>query len=243
MSLAVLNKNLDSAFLKICDVSHYMIKSSRVLNMVKKLDNAYDEIVNVSEIIISKYEKPPQPQPEKNILDSLTQNLKDSNQIGIIPTSMTPDLEIVVDHFKRAPLTNVKFEFQFQNPISFAKREAFISLVNPTVDVYSDDVMRNKRVSKIMSSIPSSGISNPIAAIMNFCRYNLKIDVKFLTIELGKNDREEDIFKIECWLLDDLLGEFTHTRRKYAKENCARAALYTLNDNEEIVKKYILRIL
>jgi hypothetical protein len=96
----------------------------------------------------------------------------------------------------------------------------------------ADDV---KRRSKIIASLPEPSSTNPIAALINFGKHQLLIDVEFKHIE--KHDTNLHI--VEVYFLDQLMGAGADRRKKVAREIAAKEVLIKLNNEHQLLDRFI----
>jgi hypothetical protein len=95
---------------------------------------------------------------------------------------------------------------------------------------------------KILSVTPTMGCSNPIAALTNFCRHQLKFDVIFEYEEQHNAEQEELTYR--CMVVfpgREIVAEYSHARRKYAKEQAAKLAIKRLNDDKDFLLELIYK--
>eukprot|EP00475_Leptophrys_vorax_P009871 TRINITY_DN16563_c0_g1_i1.p1 TRINITY_DN16563_c0_g1~~TRINITY_DN16563_c0_g1_i1.p1 ORF type:complete len:219 (-),score=63.04 TRINITY_DN16563_c0_g1_i1:500-1156(-) len=107
----------------------------------------------------------------------------------------------------------------------------------------ADEAMKRKKINKILAAVPAPGTSNPIAALTNFCRHQLKFDINFEILEIPSANAAEPNYCVRVFFPDDegWIAEFTHTRKKFAKEQAAKMGLKILNENRELLTRYIDR--
>ncbi len=100
-----------------------------------------------------------------------------------------------------------------------------------------DPVQKTCNMSKLLSHLPIREVANPVAAITNYCRHHLKFEVLFETKEEPSENPSEPFYHIFVMVPGGrLLGDCKHKRKKYAKEQAARAAIAQLWDNSGLVE-------
>eukprot|EP00475_Leptophrys_vorax_P001249 TRINITY_DN10668_c0_g1_i1.p1 TRINITY_DN10668_c0_g1~~TRINITY_DN10668_c0_g1_i1.p1 ORF type:complete len:174 (+),score=48.74 TRINITY_DN10668_c0_g1_i1:90-611(+) len=92
-----------------------------------------------------------------------------------------------------------------------------------------------KRVSRIVGALPSVLIANPIAALINFCKHQLRFDLDFKSSEDASG-----VHHVEIYFPDGSLTSRSSDRKKRAaKEAAAKLALIRLNQDEDLLYKWI----
>lgn len=94
-------------------------------------------------------------------------------------------------------------------------------LPEPTID---------KSNSKLLASIPDPLTTNPIAALINFCKHYLKIELDFrheVTLE--------HYHCVTVWLQNQPVSTCTDIRKKRAREQAAKQAIQYLNEYPQFV--------
>ena len=102
------------------------------------------------------------------------------------------------------------------------------------------DKVRNR----ILASIPEVSNTNPVAALINFCRHVLNnAELEFRHEELPEN--QEKCHKVTVYIRDIIrdirLGEAIDARKRRARELAAKLAIQFLNEHPEIVPKLYLQ--
>jgi hypothetical protein len=99
---------------------------------------------------------------------------------------------------------------------------------------------RVRRINKIRAALPLQSIANPIAALINFCRHQLKFNVSFVVDELpSSNPSEPDYHVTVMFPEQEKISEFTDSRKKHAKERAAKLALKRLNEDDALLSRCI----
>jgi hypothetical protein len=116
-----------------------------------------------------------------------------------------------------------------------------IRKVMPPVHLLPEQEMERKRkIDRIRAAVPLSVTSNPIAALTNFCRHHLKFDVVFeINEKQSGNPSEPDYHVVVVFPGNEVISEYTHSRKKYAKEQAAKLALKKINDDKELLERSI----
>jgi len=132
---------------------------------------------------------------------------------GIIPSSFFGDLDIAT-----AALNN-EFPKATEESVAAPCRSPQPHVARSTLDDGFTEAQLRKRKSKIQSSVPGPKTSNPIAAITNFCRHQLRFDVFFDIKEEQTDDPSEPNYVVNVYFPGQVVvGTFLHARKKYAKE-------------------------
>jgi hypothetical protein len=92
-----------------------------------------------------------------------------------------------------------------------------------------------KRRSKIIASLPEPSSTNPIAALINFGKHQLLIDVEFKHIET----HDTNLHIVEVYFLDQLMGAGEDRRKKVAREIAAKEVLIKLNNEHQLLDRFI----
>eukprot|EP00475_Leptophrys_vorax_P026109 TRINITY_DN3661_c0_g1_i1.p1 TRINITY_DN3661_c0_g1~~TRINITY_DN3661_c0_g1_i1.p1 ORF type:complete len:266 (-),score=71.43 TRINITY_DN3661_c0_g1_i1:255-1052(-) len=100
----------------------------------------------------------------------------------------------------------------------------------------TSEVEIRKRVGKIVAAVPPTESSNPNAALINFCKHQLKFDVEFRCTE------ENDTHYVKIIFPDDLengVAEASDKKKKRAKEIAAKLTLQRFNTDTGFLQKWI----
>lgn len=126
-------------------------------------------------------------------------------------------------------------ETPYEAPFIFLK-DMIDDLMSIRLDERSAKIEKPQKIHKCLSMIPAATISNPIAAITNFVRHQLKEEIIFDIIEIPSKKSSEPNYTVTVKIQDKVIGECTLNRKKNAKKRAAEEALIFLNDNHEYVK-------
>jgi hypothetical protein len=148
-------------------------------------------------------------------------------------------------------INRLKYALEQQQPaknqiVTYTKPgydENMIHLRNPVFQIDTvgaggakiDDVSEAKKRSKIIASLPEPSSTNPIAALINFGKHQLLIDVEFRHIET----RDLNTHLVEIYFLDQLMGTGEDRRKKVAREIAAREVLIKLNKEHQLLDRFI----
>eukprot|EP00475_Leptophrys_vorax_P017399 TRINITY_DN2406_c0_g1_i1.p1 TRINITY_DN2406_c0_g1~~TRINITY_DN2406_c0_g1_i1.p1 ORF type:complete len:313 (-),score=69.74 TRINITY_DN2406_c0_g1_i1:238-1176(-) len=100
----------------------------------------------------------------------------------------------------------------------------------------ASEVEIRKKVGKIVSAVPHVESTNPNAALINFCKHQLKFDVEFRCTE------ENDTHYVKIIFPDDserAVAEASDKKKKRAKEVAAKLTLQKLNSDTAFLQKWI----
>jgi hypothetical protein len=131
--------------------------------------------------------------------------------------------------------------FAFNPPLQFERPALYaVGFVNPSFPRVAggmgcgnganggiDTTVRDQ--SKCLAHLPLPTISNPIAALINYCRHYLQVPLEFVYTE----DRQTHHY--EVWIGSYKISESEQPRKTHARECAARAALEYLNQTPELV--------
>jgi hypothetical protein len=126
-------------------------------------------------------------------------------------------------------------ETPYEAPFVFLK-EMVDDLMSIRLDERSAKIEKPQKIHKCLSMIPIVTISNPIAAVTNFVRHQLKEEIIFDIVEIPSKNSSEPNYTVTAKIKDKVIGECTLNRKKNAKKRAAEEALIFLNDNHEYVK-------
>lgn len=94
--------------------------------------------------------------------------------------------------------------------------------------------LTNKRVSRIIASIPDRNSNNPIAALTNFCKHQLRFDVNFKSFETSAG-----MHHIQVFFEEEMIVESADRKKKAAKEIAAKRVLEKINDDRAFLYRHI----
>ncbi len=97
------------------------------------------------------------------------------------------------------------------------------------------DISERKRINKCLNAVPDNNVSNPIAAVTNFVNHHLKAKIIFDISTIPSNNPSEPIHIVKVFLDEKEICEFSHKRKKHAKEQAAKQTIKYLNNNRDYV--------
>ncbi len=92
-----------------------------------------------------------------------------------------------------------------------------------------------KKIARIKASVPDVTTCNPIAALINFSKYQLSFEVDFRSWESSDGLHTVKIY----FPNEEFISEAADRKKKTAKEDCAKKALVRLNNEPELLDKLI----
>lgn len=159
-------------------------------------------------------------------------------QAGIIPSSFLADLDIETSALNAAEQM-INEELHQQSGIQ-SKTLVIGAAPRDHFQIGETESDIKKRKNKILASVPGVHTANPIAAVTNFCRHHLKFDVDFDIDEQPSGNPSEPLYVVKVLFPEgECIGEYSHTRKKYAKEMAAKCALHKINEDEQLLGHYI----
>ncbi len=125
---------------------------------------------------------------------------------------------------------------QFERPALYA-----VGFVNPrgpallSVSATPTTIAFDREQSRCLANLPLPDTTNPIAALINYCRHYLSTPLKFTYTEIRPNQNH----RYEVWVGNYKVGESEQPRKTHARECAARAALEFLNRTPELIMTLI----
>eukprot|EP00475_Leptophrys_vorax_P033421 TRINITY_DN5245_c0_g1_i2.p1 TRINITY_DN5245_c0_g1~~TRINITY_DN5245_c0_g1_i2.p1 ORF type:complete len:319 (-),score=55.77 TRINITY_DN5245_c0_g1_i2:1497-2453(-) len=108
--------------------------------------------------------------------------------------------------------------------------------LHPGVESPSGDADPNahrKKVNRIHASLPAENTTNPIAALINFCKHQLRFDLDFKS-----NEDSNGIHTVKILFPgEEPAAEARDRKKKIAKENAAKLVLARLNKEEDLLER------
>ncbi len=106
-------------------------------------------------------------------------------------------------------------------------------LIDAELSVSPQDQLLFRKVNRILAIVPSSKISNPIAALINYFLHQLRTEINW---EYGEDN---GWFHVKISISEIELVKVSHIHKKVAKEVAAREVLLILNHNSDLVKHFV----
>jgi len=94
-----------------------------------------------------------------------------------------------------------------------------------------------KRWRKAVAAIPDLTTNDPIAAVTNYAKHHLLIDIYFHIVERPSKDPEKPLYIVNAYLTDgDSIGKGSNIRKKFAKEMAAEDVLKRINEDRGLLR-------
>lgn len=101
-------------------------------------------------------------------------------------------------------------------------------------NVTSEEVKFPKVIHKILAALPEEQISNPVAALINYCKHQLGFEPCFKSYEINNTFNTEVFFGTTFVLVVE-----NYYKKSISKEVAARATLKKLNDDKAFLCQWI----